>query len=443
VVDGPTRRPHQRLRLLEVGLRSPPEPFVQRKLEGLVARGIEVSVASPLPRDHQRWPLREIPFHRVPLVHERPLLLVPEIAWSCLALLFTRPRRLIASIRATARPAVRDGRSTPRKVLGELRAYLRLARLRADVLHFEWTFSGVRWLPLLELLDCPAVLSCRGSDIYSRSHDPGYQHWLPGLVTAFNRSAAVHCISGAITEEAVLYGLERSKARVIRPAVDTSFFRPPPHQGPDAAGPRLVAIADLRWVKGLEYALLAVRHMLERGLSVHLEVVGGDPHQAVGEPSERQRIMYAADDLGLGERVDFVDRLGREGVRRRLQQAHMLLHASLSEGLPNVALEAMACGLPVVASDAGGTGEAVRHGVEGFVVPAREPAQLAEAAIALWRDPGLRSRMGKAARRRAIRSFPLEREADAYLRLYEEVTAATFRPAPSKRPGPALAERAS
>lgn len=411
-----------RTRLLEVGLRCPPEPFVQRKLHGLLARGVEVSVASPLARDDAKWPDSQIEFHRIPPLHERPWLLLVEVAWSCLRLLASRPGRLLAAIRATARSPVGNGSSSPREVLGELRAYLRFARVRADVVHFEWTFSAVRWLPLLDLLACPAVVSCRGSDINARSHDPAYEDWVPALPAAFERFAAVHGISKAILEEAGRYGLDDSKAWLIRPAVDPTFFQPPAQTPPDGAGLRLVTVADLRWVKGHEYALLAVRQLVERGVPVHLEVIGGDPHRAVGEPSERQRILFTISDLGLDEHVRLSGRLGSEGVLARLQQAHVLLHASLSEGIPNAVLEGMACGLPVVVTDAGGTAEAVRPGVDGFVVAPRQPGELADALISLWQDPELRSRMGLSARRRVVRSFSVEREIDAYIRLYERLS---------------------
>src|SRR5204863_9390826 len=131
--------------------------------------------------------------------------------------------------------------------------------------------------------------------------------------------------------------------------------------------------------------------------------------------------LFTVSDLGLDEQVRLSGRLGIEGVVARLQQAHVLLHASLSEGLPNVVLEGMACGLPVVVTDAGGTAEAVRPGVDGFVVAPREPGELADALIAVWEDPELRSRMGLAGRRRVVRSFPVEREIDAYIRLYERL----------------------
>ena len=108
-------------------------------------------------------------------------------------------------------------------------------------------------------------------------------------------------------------------------------------------------------------------------------------------------------------------------MRDHMQRADVLLHASLSEGLPNVVLEAMACALPVVATDVGGTREAVRDGVEGYLVPPRDPKAAAAALRALWGDLELRERMGAAGRARVEAEFTIERMTDEWVELYERV----------------------
>ncbi len=126
---------------------------------------------------------------------------------------------------------------------------------------------------------------------------------------------------------------------------------------------------------------------------------------------------------GLEERVTWQGLAATADVRAALQRSDALLHMSLSEGLPNVILEAMACALPVVATNVGGTGEAVRHGVEGFLVPPRDTAAAVSALHALWRDPDLRSRMGEAGRARVLAHFRPEDETRGFHELYEAVGA--------------------
>ena len=82
----------------------------------------------------------------------------------------------------------------------------------------------------------------------------------------------------------------------------------------------------------------------------------------------------------------------------------------------------MACELPVVVTDAGGTREAVDDGVEGFVVPPREPDRMAAAMENLWHDRGLRQRMGRAGRRRVEAEFALDLQIDRFEQLYRSVT---------------------
>lgn len=107
-----------------------------------------------------------------------------------------------------------------------------------------------------------------------------------------------------------------------------------------------------------------------------------------------------------------------------LQRSDVLLHASLSEGLPNCVLEAMACGLPIVATDVGGTCEAFSDGVEGFLVPARDVEAAASALKRLWLEPALRRRMGAAGRARVQAEFTVERETRQWMALYESLAPA-------------------
>jgi glycosyltransferase involved in cell wall biosynthesis len=116
--------------------------------------------------------------------------------------------------------------------------------------------------------------------------------------------------------------------------------------------------------------------------------------------------------------------LSSEQVVDRLRASDALLLPSLDEGLPTVILEAMACGIPVVATDCGGVSEAITDGVEGLLVPPRDSAALAQALERLWRDPQLGARMGEAGRRTATSRFTLERQLDEFLAMYREVARA-------------------
>jgi glycosyltransferase involved in cell wall biosynthesis len=109
-------------------------------------------------------------------------------------------------------------------------------------------------------------------------------------------------------------------------------------------------------------------------------------------------------------------------VRDQLRAADLFVLSSLSEGIANAALEAMSCGLPVVTSDCGGMREAVTDGVEGYVVPLRDPQAMAAALHKLANDSLLRSRMGATGRNRVIADFNLDDQIYAFHALFHSVT---------------------
>lgn len=272
----------------------------------------------------------------------------------------------------------------------------------ADVLYLPWTATAVESPELFDR-GRPVVVSCRGAQVNVAPWNPDRAALRDGLPRAFERAAAVHCVSDAIAVEAGRFGLDRAKATVIRPAVDLDRFSPSPL--PPGPPWRLVSVGRLTWRKGYEYALLAVRRLRDAGLDVTYEIVG--------EEADGLATRHAVHDLRLADVVTLTPPLGRDGVAERLRAAHVLLLPSLSEGIANAALEAMACARPVVVTDCGGMREAV-----DYVVPVRDPAALADAVEAVLADP---EPLGRAARARVEQAHDLRDQVAAFARLFREV----------------------
>jgi len=139
----------------------------------------------------------------------------------------------------------------------------------------------------------------------------------------------------------------------------------------------------------------------------------------IGDGPDEVRIRSMAAELGLGERVSF---LGYQAEpARALAVAQLFVLSSRSEGFPRSILEAMRAGLPVVASDVGGVGEAVEHGVNGLLAPRGNPESLADALGRLIADASLRRRMGSAARMTFETRFRWESMVESTAAIYATV----------------------
>jgi glycosyltransferase involved in cell wall biosynthesis len=200
------------------------------------------------------------------------------------------------------------------------------------------------------------------------------------------------------------------KVVVIHPGVKAIARRSPKRADPS----RPIAIgivARLVPVKGLDFMIGAMSLLMERSRSVTLEVAGIGP--------ERERLERETARAGLADVIRFIG--WRDDVRALMVHWDIYVQPSLSEGFGIAAVEAMAQGLPVVATRVGGLPEVVMDTETGILVPPRDSIALADAIDALINDPALRLRMGNAGRERATGHFSLEREADTMQRIYDRL----------------------
>ena len=226
------------------------------------------------------------------------------------------------------------------------------------------------------------------------------------IVVANSRAVAEYCER--------IERIRPEKIRVIHNGVE------PPHEidqqaarGELGLGPEdLVAgnVANLRPVKGHDNLLLAFRRVADSIPNAKLVICG--------EGETRADLERLSRNLNLQERVIFTGfRRDAAGVYAALD---VYVSSAFSEGLSNAILEAMHCGLPVVATGVGGTAESVTDGVTGLLTPARDPGGLATAIIRLLGDPRLRQAMGEEGHARAREAFSIRRMVQQYENLYFE-----------------------
>jgi glycosyltransferase involved in cell wall biosynthesis len=186
--------------------------------------------------------------------------------------------------------------------------------------------------------------------------------------------------------------------RTVRCGVDVGRFAPPPggravHHGGQTPVLQLLCVAALSRRKGHRVLLEA----LCEAAGVRLTLAGDGP--------ERTALEALARELGVADRVRFLGAVPHDEVPALYAGADAFCLPSFAEGLPTVLIEAMACGLPVVATNVMGTAELVEDGVSGYVVPPARPDRIAAALRALAEDPELRARTGAAGRARVERDY--------------------------------------
>ncbi|HYD10589.1 MAG TPA: glycosyltransferase, partial [Acidimicrobiales bacterium] len=231
------------------------------------------------------------------------------------------------------------------------------------------------------------------------------------------------------------YDAPAERIEIVPPGVDHAFFSPGDRSGARAAlgwtdgwigsdggdgaasHPVLLFVGRIQPLKGLDVGIRALAQ-LERD-DAELVVVGG-PSGSAG-PDEYERVQALISDLGVRDRVTFVEPQPHHLLSTWYRAADVLLVPSRSESFGLVALEAAACGTPVVASDVGGLRTVVADEQTGFLVEPRDPRAFAGAVDALLADPALAASMGSAAAARAQR-FTWPTAAARLRRIYSDVT---------------------
>ena len=220
-----------------------------------------------------------------------------------------------------------------------------------------------------------------------------------------------------------LYGAPEGKVEIVPAGVDLSAFAPVDRDAARRAlGIRergaLLYVGRIEPLKGIEILLRALT-LMECGNDVRLFVVGGD----AGGDAEMERLKALAAELGIADSVTFTGSVPQRDLPTYYSAADAFVLPSHAESFGLAALEAMACGVPVVVSRVGGLKTFIDSGVSGYLVPWRCPEAFAQRLDVLLASPELRDSMGRAAREKAL-GMGWNQAADRTLSLYDSATAA-------------------
>lgn len=208
-----------------------------------------------------------------------------------------------------------------------------------------------------------------------------------------------------VTQLRFLYKANASKLVVIPPGVDVSHFYPIPadeakmYVGLKPEDRMVLFVGRIEPLKGLDTLIEAMSNLqLEEKRRVHLAIIGGDPAASPREMSgEMARLQKLCDDLSVGQTVVFLGKRDQDKLPYYYSAAELVVMPSHYESFGMVALEAMACGTPVVASEVGGLAYLVKDGETGFTIPDQEPDTLCEKISWLLNDHELHASMSQRA----------------------------------------------
>ena len=294
--------------------------------------------------------------------------------------------------------------------VGGIREFTSVKELKYDLIHSHYWMSGIaakelkkQWnIPIVQMFHTLGVMKQR---VAREEEEVEGQYRLDGELEVLN--IADRIIAATPAEYAQLqwlYGAATDKIVVIPPGVDMSRFYPiPPDEAKEFIGVNpcqkvLLFVGRIEPLKGIDTLMKAIALLRDQGLEVCLSIIGGDPDLNLEvQSAEMARLKAIREDIGLSDQIGFLGKRAQDTLPYYYSAAEAVVVPSHYESFGMVALEAMACGTPVVASQVGGLAFLVKDGETGFTVPANNAQLLADKLKILLGDSELRAEMGQKA----------------------------------------------
>lgn len=296
-----------------------------------------------------------------------------------------------------------------------------------DVAHAHFWMSGLATLAAAPALGIPVLQTFHALGVVKRRYQGAADTSPPARVGLEQGIAdrADRVIATCTDEvfELVRMGLPRTRTSVIPCGVDLDRFTPDGPCAARSARHRIVSVGRLVPRKGFDIAIAAVARLPD----TELVLVGGPDDGRLADDPEAQRLSALAGELGVADRVQLLGQVPRTEMAPLLRSADVAVCTPWYEPFGITPLEAMACGVPVVAAAVGGLTDTVVDGVTGRLVTPRDTGELADAVGGLLNAPQTRANFGHAGRERVRARYSWERITAETLRAYRRVAAAAVR----------------
>jgi D-inositol-3-phosphate glycosyltransferase len=312
-------------------------------------------------------------------------------------------------------------------------------KIKYDIIHTHYWMSGIAGLALQKEWQVPVVsmfhtLGLMKQRVARNAEEAEGDYRVKGEKEVLkNADRIIASTQAELAQLQWLYKADASKVAIIPPGVDTSHFYPIlPDEAKEFIGippehRMMLYVGRIEPLKGIDtliksIAIIRKKGILDRHCCLCLSIIGGDPNVEEGALSEEMnRLKALSEEHGLVDLVTFLGRRDQDALPYYYSAAEAVIMPSHYESFGMVALEAMACGTPVVASEVGGLAFLVQDGVTGFHFPAEDSEALSDKLIKLIENEEIRKNMSENAVSIA-KNYDWQIIAQQIIDLYEEVT---------------------
>ena len=316
--------------------------------------------------------------------------------------------------------------------------FTKVKNIKYDLIHSHYWMSGIAALALKKRWDVPVInmfhtLGLMKQRVARSTEEAEGAYRVNGERKVLAESDRI--VAATLAELAQLlwlYQSDASKVVIIPPGVDTSHFYPiPPDEAKAFIGippehRMMLYVGRIEPLKGIDTLIKSIAYIRKKGIldrhcCLCVSIIGGDPNAEEGNlTDEMTRLQALSEEHGLVDLVTFLGRRDQDALPYYYSAAEAVIMPSHYESFGMVALEAMACGTPVVASEVGGLAFLIQDGITGYHFPAEDPEALSEKLISLIENDDLRKSMSKNAVEVA-KDYGWEKIARRIITLYEEV----------------------
>ncbi|MFI5383996.1 MAG: glycosyltransferase [Methanosarcina thermophila] len=375
--------------------------FIKQSIDSIANQGVDVTVISPKPFV---LPFSSFPYHnffKLPRIEhtEKYDLHYPRYIYAVPKKYFY-PITGISYSLFVSKYAVKNIKPVP------------------DLIHAHFSYpDGYGMMKLAKRWNVPLVISALGTIERKVAYEGSYTS--KQIIEAMSFADRILSVSEDLKLHIVNLGIDKNKVHVVPNGVDIGKFKPAgkAHARSILNLPRdkniVLFVGALRKIKGVDYLIEAAHSFVDK--DTYLFMVGRDD-------GLKKNLEKRAHELKIANYIKFTGPVNHEDIPLWISASDILVLPSLSEGRPNVILEALACEVPVVATDVGGIPELMVDGETGYLVPPKSPDELSRKINKLLDDKNRREKMGKFGRKCIIqRGLTWEAHAKTTVDIYQEL----------------------